>query len=261
MASVFSMRQSAAHLDRHDADDWVLDADDRILPPARRSGGKWLAMAICVAMVAGAGALATSGLQLTLPSGLFNFAASDVTLPVVDAVRRPVAKAAAPRPSEPLPQLPTKTVMAAPVAPAATTPEPPVQVHMAYAPPPAALSDPSARDVRPASIDPNDPIQMRAAAAGLHPQLPRHLLARLTATDYRNAGIAIRTAVAETPEGKTFVWPRQLGPDQAGFQVRIIRAIDPVCRRYVVAVIKDGWTTTAPAMETCEAQAAPSRRN
>jgi hypothetical protein len=93
---------------------------------------------------------------------------------------------------------------------------------------------------------------MRAAAVGLHPQLPSELLVRLSPEDYHNAGIAIRTAVAETREGESFVWPRQQWPDLASFRVRIVRAANPDCHRYVVTVVKDGWSTTAPPMETCD---------
>jgi hypothetical protein len=94
---------------------------------------------------------------------------------------------------------------------------------------------------------------MRAAAAGLHPQLPRDLLVRLSPTDYRNAGIAIQTAVVEAADGESFVWPRQRWPEQASFNVRILPAAHPECRRYVVTVTKDGWSTTAPPMENCDA--------
>jgi hypothetical protein len=94
---------------------------------------------------------------------------------------------------------------------------------------------------------------MRAAAVGLHPQLPRDLLQRLSPADYRNAGIAVQTAVAEAPEGQVFVYPRDRRPDLATYQVRMLPAVHPECRRYVVTVTKDGWSTTAPPMENCEA--------
>src|SRR4029077_20964018 len=67
-------------------------------------------------------------------------------------------------------------------------------------------------------VDPADPYQKRAAAVGLHPKLSRVLLARLSATDYRNAGVAIETAVAKTPDIATFVWPRQRTPELELFQ-------------------------------------------
>lgn len=259
----FSMRRTPEPRYENERDDWVLDDSDRITPPQRRGGGRFAmgASLLAVTMIAGAGAIATSGHQLSWPTALLNFATVDPTTPVIDAVRQPVAKAA-PRPAkyDSPPPLPTTTVKAAAPLP----PEPPAQVQPARTPPPGAADDGTVREIRPAYADPNDPLQMRAAAVGLHPQLPRHLLARLTATDFRNAGIAIRTAVAETPEGSTYVWPRQRGPELATFQVRIVRAMDAACRRYVVAVIKDGWATTAQPIETCELPPAPmptARRN
>jgi len=92
-------------------------------------------------------------------------------------------------------------------------------------------------------------------AVGLHPDLSRVLLARLSATDYQNAGIAIKTALAETPDTGVFVWPRQRKPELALFQVRFVPGAAPSCRRYVVTVTKDGWLTTAPPMEKCGIQA------
>src|SRR6185312_16892180 len=58
---------------------------------------------------------------------------------------------------------------------------------------PAAADDAASSPLPPPTVDPADPYQTRAAAAGLNPGLSRALLARLTPTDYRNAGIAIRT--------------------------------------------------------------------
>ena len=103
----------------------------------------------------------------------------------------------------------------------------------------------------PPTVDPSDPYQKRATAVGLHPDLSRVLLKRLSPTDYRNAGIAIQTAVAKTPDDAVFVWPRQRKPELALFQVHFVRGAAPDCRRYVVTVTKDGWSTTAPPMEKC----------
>jgi hypothetical protein len=101
------------------------------------------------------------------------------------------------------------------------------------------------------AVDPADPYQVRASAVGLHPELSRVLLARLTPTDYRNARIAIETAVAKTPDTETFVWPRQRKPELAVFEVHFVPGAAPNCRRYVVTVTKDGWSTTALPMEKC----------
>jgi hypothetical protein len=110
------------------------------------------------------------------------------------------------------------------------------------------------------TADPADPNQMRAEAVGLHPGLSRVLLARLSPADYRNAGIAIRTAVAETPDSGVFVWPRQREPELALFHVRFVRGAASGCRRYVVTVTKDRWLTTALPMEKCGPQPGRPRR-
>jgi hypothetical protein len=110
-------------------------------------------------------------------------------------------------------------------------------------------------------VDPSDPYQRRAEAVGLHPQLSRVLLARLTPADYRNAGIAIATAISQTPDQGVLVWPRQRTPEQALFQVRFVAGAAPGCRRYVVSVTKDGWLTTAPPMEKCGTQARRQARD
>jgi len=108
----------------------------------------------------------------------------------------------------------------------------------------------------PPQIDPKDPYQRRAMAAGLHPDLSRTLLARLSAADYRNAAYAVDTAIAETADGAEFVWPRQRKPQQAQFRVHFVKGTVEGCRRYVVTVAKDGWSTTALPMERCAAQSA-----
>ena len=112
---------------------------------------------------------------------------------------------------------------------------------------PAAPSPPTA-----------DPYQKRAVAAGLHPELSRVLLAKLSSTDYRNAGIAIQTALAETPDTGFFVWSRPGKPELALFQVRFVPGATADCRRYVVTVTKDGWLTTALPMEKCGVQPRPA---
>jgi hypothetical protein len=128
--------------------------------------------------------------------------------------------------------------------------------------PPAAtgIDGPPASPLGAAIADPADPYQMRAAAVGLHPGLSRVLLARLSPTDYRNAGTAIQTALAETPDSAVFVWPRQRKPELALFQVRFVPGAAPNCRRYVVTVTKDRWSTTALPMEKCGSQPRRPRR-
>ena len=108
--------------------------------------------------------------------------------------------------------------------------------------------------------DPSDPYQKRALAVGLHPELSRVLLARLSTTDYKNAGVAIQTALAKTPDDAVFTWPRQPKGEQALFEVHFVAGSSPKCRRYVVTVTKDGWLTTAPPLENCSSEQRPQSR-
>lgn len=112
----------------------------------------------------------------------------------------------------------------------------------------------------PLDVDRTDPLQVRAEAVGLHPGLSRVLLARLSEADYRNAGVAIKTAIAETPDNSVHVWPRQRKPELALFKVHFVPGAATDCRRYVVAVTKDGWMTTALPMEKCGPQPGQPRR-
>jgi hypothetical protein len=101
------------------------------------------------------------------------------------------------------------------------------------------------------AADQNNPYRARATAAGLSPDLSPVVLSRLSQADYSNARVAIDTALAKTPDTGTFVWPRQRQPELALFQVRFVPGAAPTCRRYVVTVTKDRWSTTASPMERC----------
>ncbi|MFV0367765.1 MAG: hypothetical protein ACK5KM_04845, partial [Hyphomicrobiaceae bacterium] len=103
----------------------------------------------------------------------------------------------------------------------------------------------------PLQVDPKDPYQKRALAAGLHPDLSRVLLQRMSSTDYRNAREAVRKALNNAADDATFVWPRQRVPKQALFKVHFVAGAPSDCRRYVVTITKDGWSTTAQPMERC----------
>jgi len=103
----------------------------------------------------------------------------------------------------------------------------------------------------PPRVDPDDPYQKRAISVGLHPGLSRVLLERMSPTDYRNAGIAIQRALGNPDNSATVIWPRQRSPEEALFRVRFVPGAPQGCRRYVVTITKDGWTTTAPPMESC----------
>ncbi len=116
----------------------------------------------------------------------------------------------------------------------------------------AAVVEEDPEPLPPPKVDPKDPYQKRAVAVGLHPDLSRAVLSRLTDADYRNAGIAIKRALAETPDTKTFTWPnKSAGGSLALFEVSFVRGSAPDCRRYVVVVTKNRWSSTALPMEKC----------
>jgi hypothetical protein len=139
--------------------------------------------------------------------------------------------------AEPVAQPGTSETTASPTAPDAAVENPPQN------PPPAPLPEPQ--------IDPSDPYQKRAAAIGLHPQLSRALLSSFSDSDYRNAATAIRKALAEAADADKFIWPRQSNAKRAVFQVHFVTGDRSDCRRYIVTVLMNGWTTTAPPMERC----------
>jgi hypothetical protein len=145
------------------------------------------------------------------------------------------------------PALPLPAARSEPDTSAATQ-----RVNAPAAAPPEALP--------PAREEPADPYQVRAEAVGLHPGLSRVLLMRLSAADYHNAGVAIRTALKETPDRGALVWPRQRTPELAVFRVHFVPGAAPGCRRYVVTITKDNWSTTALPMERCGTEARAALR-
>jgi hypothetical protein len=116
----------------------------------------------------------------------------------------------------------------------------------------AAVPEEDPEPLPPPKVDSADPYQKRAVEAGLNPGLSRTLLSRLSDTDYKNATIAIKRALAETPENRIFSWPKEgAGGKLALFEVSFVRSAGPDCRRYVVVVTKNRWSTTALPMERC----------
>lgn len=171
----------------------------------------------------------------------------------------------------PAPALAEHTVEAAPGATAGLAAEPlgpPVPAAIAAdAPPAGAAKEPDAGVAAPSTkdeaappmplaavtADPADPVQKRALAAGLHPALSPAVLRRLTKADFRNAASAITRALARPAGEKPLVWPRDAKTGAATFEVHFVAAADPQCRRYVVTVTLDRWSTTVPPMEKCAA--------
>jgi hypothetical protein len=139
---------------------------------------------------------------------------------------------------------------AAPDAAAKEEPAPWIATAAVVAPAAEAEAAPP-EPLPPPTVDTADPYQKKAVGVGLHPELSRVLLERLSPADYRNAGHAIRTALAETPDDAVFVWPRQRKPELALFQIGFVPGATGDCRRYVVKITKDGWLTTALPMEKC----------
>lgn len=111
----------------------------------------------------------------------------------------------------------------------------------------AATSEPLPKPV----ADPADPNQKRALAAGLHPDVSKALLARLTQADYSNARSAVENALLQ-PSDDASAWPRAGAKAGAAlFEIKFVAGAAPGCRRYVVVITKDRWSTTAPPMEKC----------
>jgi hypothetical protein len=164
--------------------------------------------------------------------------------------------------SAPVEPLATAEVQAVPqassVAPVITTPMPatPADGNQANAGVASGAGETGASQSAPEPlaepvIEPGNLYQKRALAIGLHPDLSRVLLSSMSGVDYRNAGTAIRKALLQTADDEKFTWPLNAGATLASFQVHFVRGSSPNCRRYIVTVKKNGWTTTARPMEKC----------
>ena len=106
------------------------------------------------------------------------------------------------------------------------------------------------------AAEPEEPAEKKeqrkqASAAGLSPDLPNVLLSRLSKEDFKNAAYAIKTAIEKIAEDAKFIWPRAPTAKQAKFEVHFVTGAEPGCRRYVVTVTKDRWSSTTAAMEKC----------
>ncbi len=238
---------------------------ERVCPAPERLGGNALLRWLVVLVIAVGGgwvlvsypdawrgwlatrlAAVSSAIDQRAPAPIAAAAVAPPLPPPVTVSTPPQAAVVAPPPAPPPEQTPASDAeKESEVTTAAITP---------------AAEEPAPRPLPPPVVNPADPYQKRAAAAGLHPDLSRVLLVRLSPTDYRNAAIAIETAVAKTPDTGVFVWPRQRKPELALFRVHFVPGAAPTCRRYVVTVTKDGWSTTAPPMEKCGARLA-ARKN
>jgi hypothetical protein len=260
---VFGFRRSRSNAAYYDDPYGELYAGDRIGGPLYRRRGKFVTRGVVLLGLLGAGWAVTNdptwvGWSFARASAMVR-AAQDMMRelsdppPAIATANKPAARVA------PSPPPPSATIGAAVVPGPAREP---AEQPLTSSPPPASGDSDEPKDAswQPPRADPGDPLQVRAEAAGLHPELSRALLARLSPDDYRNAGIAIKTAMAETPDEGVFAWPRQRKPELAHFQVRFVAGAAPNCRRYVVVVTKDGWSTTALPMERCGVEPVQARR-
>ena len=228
---------------------------ERICPEPERMGGSVLRGLLVIAIALGGGWALIS--YQAAWRGWLAAELATVSSAIDQHAPAPVAATATAAVAPPLP--PPAPVAESVMPPQAVAADPP---HPEPQPAAEAQSDVTTASIEPAAapapeplpppvVDPADPYQKRAAAVGLHPKLSRVLLTKLSPTDYRNAQTAIETAVAKTPDTGTFVWPRQRTPELALFEVHFVPGAAPHCRRYVVIVTKDRWSTTALPMEKC----------
>ena len=251
----YSVRESFGPADDFAYDDdqphaFELTAEDRIGPPPLSRAARLLRRLAHATFVIGIGAAGGWALQTwpDLPARI----QLQVAEVIAAMTRQPVITEEATGSAAVAPPVSIAPLPPEPVA-AMNQPAPPVPAtdETAAAQGATPIAEPPER-LPPPKPDPADPNQKRAVAAGLHPGLSPALLARLTDADYRNAGIAVKTALTETPEDGELVWPREPKANLARFQVRFVRGAGSECRRYVVAVLKDGWKTTALPMEKCK---------
>jgi hypothetical protein len=122
----------------------------------------------------------------------------------------------------------------------------------------AAASEPVGTDYTEKAEETEEPVEKKeqrkhAVSAGLSPDLPNVLLSRLSKEDFKNAAYAIKTAIAKTADDAKFVWPLAPSRQLAKFEVHFVTGAEPGCRRYVVTVTKDRWSSTSAALERCGA--------
>jgi hypothetical protein len=242
--------------DEDDAEDEEFFAGERICAPTEETRGGF-ALRLCVVVLIAAcgwgfyrnseslqGWLST---KIGTSSALLEYKSADPVAPVTPdhaalPERAPTAGTA--------PTLAHTPVEMAATGDATAQPQTAPQPLTTIATRPAAKEF-SVSSHKPAAQEQTNPYRARAVAAGLNPDLSPVLLSRLSQADYSNARTAIDTAIARTPDSGTFVWPRQRQPELALFQVRFVPGAAPTCRRYVVTVTKERWSTTASPVERC----------
>lgn len=233
------------------SDDYVtgeLLAGERIGEPLPRTGRRRLLRRSAAVALAAGGGWAYWTDQVSVPPWLtaaVSGAISAAMKPAPPVMDQKASQVPAPSVPDIVKPLPTVEVAATPGTDPAAAPTAPAAADAAEkaAAAPEALPPPKA--------DKADPSAKRAEAVGLHPDLSRVLLEKMTADDYKNAGTAIKTALAETPDSGVYSWPKEREGDAALFEVRFVAGAATGCRRYVVEVTKTGWLTTALPVEKC----------
>lgn len=246
---------------------WELAPDERVGPPlpGRRRWPKWLAV-VALALAGGGWAMVED--KPAALAWLSSNATSAVALGkmMIGATDQdPASRDGPPLQLSELRLLDSGLVHAAlidapqreiaenPVV-ATSEPEPAAKEEASSAPSSEAEAA-AAEPEKPAPLPPlpplTDPLQKKAEAVGLHPELSRAVLASLSAKDFKNASVAIKKAIAETPDDGVLLWPLKAERGLARFRVHFVPGVSPACRRYVVGVAKSGWLTTALPMERC----------
>lgn len=271
-SSAFELHTATAY----DADDihgseFELSPGERIGGPASRANDM-LAWCVAIAIVVGGGWI------MLHDDGALLARFPELTARVSDVIRQnagtsapstsPNEGASAGAPYAPPPAEPPQAQAAPPLPVATPVSEPPAvkseglpatKSESADASADSGTEDAAAPSVKHVSAPPRDPYQARAEAAGLNPDISHALLKRFSSTDFRNARVAIERAVAKTPDNGAFIWPRQRKPGEALFRVHFVEGAGPDCRRYVVSVTMNNWTTTALPMEKCGVPRVASR--
>lgn len=261
---------SQSDFDTYDDDPVELFAGEPIHVSGARRGSSMLSAMVTLLVLAGCGfalletkdiwrpwlpndlSALKSLLTPQAPAPTNHTAVADAALQIGQPLAaREIAEAPSVEAGTPVPSAPALTVAPAETTEAATSETTPGE---------AAADDKPAAPLPPPVVDASDPYQKRAMAVGLHPDLSRVLLTRMSAADYRNADLAIKKALAETPDGDVFTWPKETRSKSALFEVHFVKSAAHDCRRYVVTITKDRWSTTAQPMEKC-GLTPPGRRN
>jgi len=226
-----------------------VEPDERVgaPPPDRRKAG-FRKFFLTMVLIGGAAAVVSHvGLEAVVASA--KSAYEVVAANTADIIAR--AKERMPEaPPAPAPQI---QEAAAPAILPELTPAPEPEAANAEPSPTAeAMGTAYAETPKPEEMVPDDtPKRKTAIKAGLSPDLPNVLLTRLSESDLKNAAYAIKTALAKTPDDKSFAWPSKPSQTQALFEVRFVPGAAGGCRRYIVTVTKDRWTSTSSAIEKC----------